>query len=116
MIFDPARGGSSEKLVLASLPVVSQLNKVGDGGFLDVSTNSTQIQLNAPLEQRAGAFGHKVMNLETIHGDLHIVKEPLFRGIASGFMAIVDMGKVSYRPLVGNGVNRDTQIETNRGR
>ena len=28
-------------------------------------------------------------------------------------MAIVDMGKVSYRPLVGNGVNRDTQIETN---
>ena len=113
VIFDPARGGSSEKLCLASLPVISQLNKVGDGGFLDVSTASTQIQLNAPLEQRAGAFGHKVMSLETIHGDLHIVKEPLFRGIASGFMAIIDMGKVSYRPLVGNGVNRDTQIETN---
>ena len=113
VIFDPARGGSSEKLVLASLPVVSQLNKVGDGGFLDVSTASTQIQLNAPLEQREGAFGHKVMNLETIHGDLHIVKEPLFRGISSGFMCVIDMGKVSYRPLVGNGVNRDTQIETN---
>ena len=113
VIFDPARGGSSEKLVLASLPVISQLNKVGDGGFLDVSTASTQIQLNAPLEQREGAFGHKVMNLETIHGDLHIVKEPLFRGIASGFMAVIDMGKVSYRPLVGNGINRDTQIETN---
>ncbi len=28
-------------------------------------------------------------------------------------MAIIDMGKVSYRPLVGNGQNRDTQIETN---
>jgi hypothetical protein len=26
---------------------------------------------------------------------------------------MVDMGKVAYRPLVGNGVNRDTQIETN---
>ena len=113
VLFDPARGGSSEKLVLASLPVVTQLNKIGDSGFLDVSTNSTQIQLNAPLEQREGAFGHKVMNLETIHGDLHIVKEPLFRGIASGMMCMVDMGKVAYRPLVGNGVNRDTQIETN---
>ena len=113
VIFDPARGGSAEKLVLASLPVVTQLNKVGNSGFLDVSTDSTQIQLNAPLEQREGAFGHKVMNLETIHGDLHIVKEPLFRGIASGMMCIVDMGQVAYRPLVGNGVNRDTQIETN---
>ena len=113
VIFDPARGGSAEKLVLASLPVVTQLNKIGNSGFLDVSTDSTQVQLNAPLEQREGAFGHKVMNLETIHGDLHIVKEPLFRGIASGFMCIVDMGQVAYRPLVGNGVNRDTQIETN---
>ena len=113
VIFDPARGGSSEKLVLASLPVITQLNKIGNGGFLDTSTASTQIQMNAPLEQRDGAFGHKVMNLETIHGDLHIVKEPLFRGISAGFMAIIDMGKVSYRPLVGNGINRDTQIETN---
>ena len=28
-------------------------------------------------------------------------------------MCIVDMNQVAYRPLVGNGVNRDTQIETN---
>ena len=28
-------------------------------------------------------------------------------------MMIVDMGQVAYRPLVGNGVNRDTHIITN---
>ena len=28
-------------------------------------------------------------------------------------MAIADMNHVSYRPLVGNGVNRDTHIVTN---
>ena len=28
-------------------------------------------------------------------------------------MCFADMGKVAYRPLVGNGVNRDTHIMTN---
>jgi len=28
-------------------------------------------------------------------------------------MAMVDMSKVAYRPLVGNGLNRDTAILTN---
>ena len=113
VVFDPARGGASDKLCLASLPVITQLNKVGNGGFMDISTASTQVQLNAPLEGRSGAFGHKIMQLDTIHGGLAIIKEPLFRGFNSGLMLIVDMGQVAYRPLIGNGVNRDTHIITN---
>jgi hypothetical protein len=53
------------------------------------------------------------MVIDTIHGRLNLVKEPLFRGIASGFMLMADMSNVSYRPLVGNGVNRDTHVITN---
>ena len=53
------------------------------------------------------------MKIETIHGDLSLVKEPLFRGNAAGFLALVDLDHVSYRPLFGNGVNRDTHITTN---
>ena len=35
VIFDPARGGSSSKLALCSLPVISLFNKLGDGvGFV----------------------------------------------------------------------------------
>jgi hypothetical protein len=37
------------------------------------------------MEEKQGSFGHKVMVLETIHGTLNLVKEPLFRGNASGF-------------------------------
>ena len=44
---------------------------------------------------------------------MNLVKEPLFRGFASGFCMMVDLDHVAYRPLVGNGVNRDTQIQTN---
>ena len=53
------------------------------------------------------------MKIDTIHGDLTLVKEPLFRGFSAGFMMMVDLDHCSYRPLVGNGVNRDTSITTN---
>jgi len=114
VVFDPARGGSGDRLVLASLPIITFFNKLGDGAFMDASIGSTS---NMPyrynFEAAQGAFGHKVMTIETIHGALHLVKEPLFRGISSGFMMFADMSKVAYRPLVGNGVNRDTYITTN---
>ena len=114
VLFDPARGGSGDRLVLASLPVITFFNKLGDGAFMDASIGSSG---NMPhrynFEASQGAFGHKVMTIETIHGALHLVKEPLFRGISSGFMLFADMSKVAYRPLVGNGLNRDTYITTN---
>jgi hypothetical protein len=53
------------------------------------------------------------MKIETIHGDLSLVKEPLFRTFAAGFCMMVDLDHVTYRPLVGNGINRDTSITTN---
>ena len=113
VLFDPARGGSSQKLCLAGLPVISYLNKIGSGGFVYNSTTADRVQAHFQLEPRNSAFGTKIMELETIHGSLAIVKEPLFRGYASGLMLIADMNQLSYRPLVGNGLNRDTHIITN---
>ena len=113
VVFDPARGGSAQKLCLAGLPVISFLNKVGSGGFMYSATSSNRAVMNFNLEPRQSAFGHKILELETIHGSLSIVKEPLFRGYASGLMAIADMNNIAYRPLVGNGVNRDTHVITN---
>ena len=114
VVFDPARGGSSSKLALCSLPVISLFNKIGTSSFVDDSFGGTEDNPGRYMFERSnGTFGHKIMKIETIHGDLSLVKEPLFRGLASTFMALVDLDHVSYRPLVGNGVNRDTSITTN---
>ena len=121
VMYDPARGGSSSKLGLASLPVISFFNKMGTGGFLQsslqdgstVAVNTGESLGRYNIDKAQGAFGHRVMKIETIHGDLTLVKEPLFRGFSSGFLALIDLDHVSYRPLVGNGVNRDTSITTN---
>tara|TARA_R110002051_G_scaffold2151_1_gene11151 strand:+ start:186 stop:1571 length:1386 start_codon:yes stop_codon:yes gene_type:complete len=111
VVFDPARGGSNERLALASLPVMSYFNKMGAVSFSENSTNGTQYRIN--MDELSGQFGHKLMQLDTIHGTVYMVKEPLFRGHSSGMMAMADMSKVYYRPLVGNGINRDTQVMTN---
>jgi len=117
VVFDPARGGNKSKLALASRPVLSYLNKVGNGaGFIDASlgtSSNTPNRYSWNATQRDGAFGHNITQVNTIHGDLSVVAEPMFRGIASGYMCLVDLDHVAYRPLVGNGLNRDTHIITN---
>lgn len=112
VVFDPARGGNKSKLALASRPILTWLNKMGADGIVERSIgNETRYNLQA--SQRDGAFGHKITQVNTIHGDLSVVAEPMFRGIASGYMCLVDLDHVAYRPLVGNGLNRDTHIITN---
>jgi len=110
VIFDPARGGGSSKLGLASLPVISHFNQLGGNGFVAGSVAS---ETPYNLEKSTGSFGHRIMKIETVHGDLSLVREPLFRGSSAGFLCLVDLDHVSYRPLVGNGINRDTSITTN---
>ena len=118
VFFDPARGGSNNKLALAGLPVVSYFNKLGPG-FVTKSietaaeTDSNSNLYNFQAVQREGAFGHSIMQLNTVHGDMSIIREPLFRGMSAGFLLLADMKHCAYRPLVGNGVNRDTHVITN---
>ena len=83
-----------------------------DGTF-NAGTVENFAQYNFQAKQRNGAFGHSIMQVDTVHGSLSLVKEPLFRGLSSGFMLCADMSQVAYRPLVGNGLNRDTHIVTN---
>ena len=116
VMYDPARGGGSSKLGLASLPVISFFNKLGTSSGFVAGTAGTASEDNPfryNFNQSNGSFGHKIMKIDTIHGDLSLVKEPLFRTFAAGFCMLVDLDHVSYRPLVGNGLNRDTSITTN---
>jgi hypothetical protein len=115
VVFDPARGGNTSKLALCSLPVISLFNKLGDGaGFIGDSIPGSSTQSSRyNFQSSSGSFGHKIMKVETVHGDLSLVREPLFRGMFGEYMCMVDLDHVSYRPLVGNGVNRDTSITTN---
>jgi hypothetical protein len=120
VVYDPARGGTDSKLALAGLPVITFFNKLGADAFMNrtlVDGTSTTVNdvsnLRYNIQAKDGAYGHKMMAIETIHGTMNLVKEPLFRGFAAGFLQLVDLDHVAYRPLVGNGVNRDTHVVSN---
>jgi hypothetical protein len=109
--FAPESGNSGNKLVLASRKVITYLNKLGNGSFLNNTIGASQYNLD--VQSIKGAFGHTVTKVNTIYGNLHFVADPLLRGIWENYCVAVDMKNVAYRPLTGNGVNRDTFIETN---
>ena len=109
--FAPESGNSGNKLVLASRKVITYLNKLGSGSFLNNSIGSSQYSLD--IDTIPGAFGHQVTVVNTIFGNLHFVAEPLLRGPWEDYCVAVDLKNVAYRPLVGNGISRDTFIETN---
>jgi len=109
--FAPESGNSGNKLVLASRKVITYLNKLGSNGFMNNTVGSSQYNLD--INSIPGAFGHQVTVVNTIFGNLHFVAEPLLRGPWEDYAVAVDMGNVAYRPLVGNGISRDTFIETN---
>ena len=109
--FAPEGGNSGNKLVLASRKVITYLNKLGAGSFMNNSVGSSQYRLD--VQNIPGSFGHQVTMVNTIFGNLHFVAEPLLRGPWEDYCVMVDMKNVAYRPLVGNGISRDTFIETN---
>ena len=113
VVFDPARGGSQDRLVLASRPIITFFNKVGDSKFVDSSLGYQYSPWRDIISHEDGNFGNKVLRIETVNGNLNLVSEPMFRNNSRNLMVWIDLPHVKYRPLVGNGINRDTFIESN---
>jgi hypothetical protein len=89
--------GSDKKVLLAAPRVISVINNWGVGKLQVVS------------EARA-TYGLHVVRYVSAHGELLIVKQPLFEGaVYGGYAAAVDVKNINYRPLEG----RDTSLKTN---
>ena len=113
-VFSPESGNSGEKLVLCSRKVMSYFNKLGGTSFLgNTMALNSQTGSGLDIQNIQGQFGHLVTRISTLYGNLNLVMEPLFRGAHENTAIMIDLNNVSYRPLVGNGVSRDTQIITN---
>ena len=113
-VFSPESGNSGEKLVLASRKVLSWLNKLGGTSFLgNTMALNSQVGSGLDIQNIQGSFGHAVTRISTIYGNLNFVAEPLFRNAHENTAIMIDLNNVAYRPLMGNGVSRDTQIITN---
>jgi len=122
--FAPEVGNSGQKLCVTSRKVIAWLSKLGNasnGSFIynslgkDMSDGSTSDNpYNVQIDTKQSKFAPvPITSIQTAFGTFNFVAHPLFRGHAENTVAVIDLANVAYRPLVGNGLNRDTFVETN---
>ena len=108
-------GNSGNKLCLTSRKVINALHKVGDNTFLKNSfdTNTSQL-FNASLDVKSSSFMPvDITSIKTSYGSMNFVAHPLFRNDMADKAVCIDLSNVSMRHLAGNGISRDTFVETN---
>ena len=115
-------GNSGQKLCLTSRKVINALHRVGDGNFLANSFSNaagdgagrTAGLFEGQLQVKTSSFMPvDITSISTSWGSMNFVAHPLFRGDMVDKAVCVDLRNISYRPLAGNGISRDTFVETN---
>jgi len=117
---DPRYNQDKATVYLCSTAVYTWLHKLG--GFFKNNIGIGQTNAGASNAGNVGLFGadlamtgrKKVMGLDvttfsTVYGDMNVSRCIALDGSQVKILA-VNMNNVAYRPLVGNGVNRDTSI------
>ena len=109
---DPALGTGGDKLTMASRAIMTHFNQLADAaGFISLSIDASESRRN--VTPKNGQFGHQITQIQTIHGNVNLVENPNLRDESDRLMVFLDPTKVLQRPLVGNGVNRDSKFEDN---
>lgn len=105
---DPRRNNASATLFMCDTFTYNWLNKLS--GFFN---NNIQISPNFRADfafiGRGNPLGVAVNRISTPYGDLNITRNIHLDGSGVRILAL-NMNYVKYRPLVGNGINRDTAI------
>lgn len=110
-MFAPEEGNSGKKLVLASRKIVGWFNKLGNNSFLGNTLGNNANQLD--IQNIKSRYGFKMTEISTVFGDYVFVQHPLLREQWEDYGIVIDPKNVAYRPLQGNGISRDTFVETN---
>jgi len=112
--FDPRYNQDGATVFLCSTAVYTWLHKLG--GFFknniavgDNGNNFNRFQADLAVTGRKKVMGLDVTEISTVYGKMNVARCIALDG-SHVKIAAINMNNVAYRPLVGNGVNRDTSI------
>jgi hypothetical protein len=112
--FDPRYNQDGATVFLCSTAVYTWLHKLG--GFFknniaigDNGSNFNRFQADLAVTGRKKVMGLDVTEIQTVYGKMNVARCIALDG-SHVKIAAINMNNVAYRPLVGNGVNRDTSI------
>jgi len=105
---DPRYNNSNATMFFVSTAVYNWLHKLS-GYFANNIELSANFRADMVMTGRKKVFGVDISVISTPYGDMNVARNIHLDGTDIGMLA-VNMKHVAYRPLVGNGLNRDTAI------
>jgi len=106
---DPRYNNSKATVYFCSTDVYNWLHKLGGYFSQNLGINSSQFSADLAVTGRKKVLGLDMTTISTPYGDMNVT-----RCIALDRSPVkilgVNMNHVKYRPLVGNGMNRDTSV------
>ena len=105
---DPRYNNSNATLFFVSTAVYNWLHKLS-GYFKNNLEISPNISSEMAMTGKKKVFGVDIAVISTPYGDMNVARNIHLDGTSIGILAC-NMRYLSYRPLVGNGLNRDTAV------
>ena len=105
---DPRYNNSSATVFFVSTAVYNWMHKLG-GYFKNNLEVSTNFRADFAMTGKKKVFGVDITTFSTPYGDMNVARNIHLDGTDVKMLGI-NMKYASYRPLVGNGVNRDTSV------
>tara|TARA_R110002167_G_scaffold166976_1_gene364089 strand:- start:773 stop:2248 length:1476 start_codon:yes stop_codon:yes gene_type:complete len=105
---DPRYNSGSATVFFCGTAVWNWLHKMG-GYFKNNLEVSPNYRSDIAMTGKKKSFGIDITTFSTPYGDMNVARNIHLDGTNVKMLGI-DMKHVAYRPLVGNGVNRDTSV------
>ena len=105
---DPRYNDSQATLFFCNTAVYNWLHKLS-GYFKNNLEVSSNFSADMSLVGKKKVFGVDISQISTVYGDMNVARNIHLDG-SSVKMLGINMKNCAYRPLVGNGVNRDTSV------
>ena len=105
---DPRYNSQSANVFFCNTAVYNWLHKLG-GYFKNNLEVSSNFRSDIAMTGKKKVFGVDISTFSTPYGDMNVARNIHLDGTNVKLLGI-DMKHCAYRPLVGNGVNRDTSI------
>ena len=105
---DPRYNNANATLFMVDTPTYNWLHKLS-GYFANNLEVSSNFRADMSLTSKKKVFGVDISVISTPFGDMNVARNVHLDGSQLKILAI-NMKHVKYRPLVGNGLNRDTAV------
>ena len=107
---DPRYNGSTANVFFCNTETYNWLHKLG-GYFKNNLEVSSNFSADLAITGRKKVLGLDTTTISTVYGDMNVVRNVHLDSSHVKILA-TNMKYCHYRPLVGNGINRDTSIIT----